>query len=152
MGKNKDKKNKAADTSADLGFAKPSEASAGGDGWKISKDENLGKLFLFTPLRVDQHPSFNDKSKLEDHIVADIVEVNKKDPAASELHSDAWVFPKYIQGSLREYAGKRRVLGILTKKKDPKYGTMSWMLDDASSADVELAQAYLKSIDPFEQS
>lgn len=150
MGKNKDKKSKATDTAADLGFAKPSEASGGGDSWKLGEDENVGKLFLFTPLREEQvkTQAYGEKPA----IVADVVEIDEKDAAASENHSDVYIFQGYLRGSLKSFVGKRKVLGRLTKKKDPKHGTPSWQLDDASSADVELAQAYLKSIDPFEQS
>jgi hypothetical protein len=150
MGKNKDKKNKAADTSADLGFAKPSEASGGGDSWKVGEDDNVGKLFLFTPLREEtvKTNAYGDKPA----IIADVVEINEKDATESELHSDVYIFQGYLRKSLKSFVGKRKVLGRLAKKKDPKYGTPSWQLDDASSTDVELAQSYLKSIDPFEQS
>lgn len=150
MGKNKDKKSKAADTSIDQGFAKPSEASGGGDGWKLGEEDNIGKLFLFTPLREEtvETKAYGAKPA----IVADVVELDESDASASELHSDVYIFQGYLRGSLKSFVGKRKVLGRLVKKKDPKYGTPSWQLDDASNADVELAQAYLKSIDPFEQS
>lgn len=150
MGKNKDKKNKGTDAAADLGFAKPSEASGGGDGWKLGTDENVGKLFLFTPLREEtvKTAAYGEKPA----IIADVVAIDEDDAAASELHSDTYIFQGYLRGSLKSFVGKRKVLGRLAKKKDPKYGTPSWQLDDATSADVELAQAYLKSIDPFEQS
>lgn len=146
MGKNKDKKSKAADTTVDQGFAKPSEASGGGDSWKIGEEENVGKLFLFTPLREEQvkTQAYGEKPA----IVADVVELNEKNVSESELHSDVYIFQGYLRGSLKSFVGKRKVLGRLTKKKDPKYGTPSWQLDDASNADIELAQSYVKFTEP----
>ena len=157
MAKDKSKKNdsdkaeKKAKKGGDGSFAQPSEGTGGGDGWKISSDDNLGKLFLFTPKSIGQHPSYSDKTKSEDHIVADIVEINEKKPAESELHLDAWVFPRYLQGSLRGFVGERKVLGRLVKIKDPKYGTQAWQLEDVSEQDADAARSYLESVDPFKQ-
>jgi hypothetical protein len=151
MGKNKDKKSKATDAAADLGFAKPSEASGGDiDDWKLTKPEHIGKLFLFTPLREEKvaTKAYGEKPA----IIADVVLINEKDPAESEAHNDIYIFSGYLRGSLKSFVGKRQVLGRLAQREDAKYKTPSWQLDDASQSDIDLAHAYKKSIDPFEQS
>lgn len=99
MAKDKGKKDKGK-SSADE-FAKPSEAPAGGDGWKFEADENIGSLFLITPLREETHPSAFNEGELKTVIVCDIVELNEKKPAKSELHDDAWVFGGWTKGSLQ---------------------------------------------------
>ena len=54
-------------------FGKPSEAPAGGDGWRLEHEDNIGKLFLITPLRIkDDARGFEEK--IQEVIVADIVE------------------------------------------------------------------------------
>jgi hypothetical protein len=146
MGKNKDKKAKDdTTTTASAGFAKPSEG--GGDNWKIGTDENVGKLFLFTPLREEQvkTEAYGEKPA----IISDVVEINIDDPGESEEHSEVYIFQGYLRGSLKSFIGQRKVLGRLAKKKDAKYGTPSWQLEDASGVDIEAATAYLASIDPF---
>lgn len=144
------KKDKAAKGGDESGFAKPSEAPAGGDGYTLTTEENLGKLFLFTPLRVD---SMEDKFKpgeRKEIIVADVVEINEKKPEKSEEHSDVWIFAGYLRGALRGYVGERKVLGRLAQGK-PDRGNLPWILEDATKGDEALAVAYLESLDPFEQ-
>lgn len=146
----KSKSTKPAKSSSDDAFAKPSEAPAGGDGWKFATDENLGKLFLITPLRVDRAEDTFSKEPgaTKEVIVCDIVELNEKKPAKSEEHLEAWVFGGYLRGSLRGYVGERKVLGRLAQGK-PDRGNIPWILEDADSDDVEIAKEYLASVDPF---
>lgn len=139
------------------GFAKPSEAPAGGDGWNFeSKDgENLGKLFLITPLREEEHPDKFDKNGgTKKHIVADIVELDEKKPEKSELHEDVWVFGGYVRGALRGFIGEQKVLGRLQRDENNKKFKSTnepWYLDDADDDDTQVALDYLASVDPFKQ-
>lgn len=135
-------------------FAKPSEAPAGGDGWKFASDENDGELFLITPLREEEiADNFSKKGGTKNIIVADIVHLNEKKPAKSEEHEDAYVFGGWLMGSLRAYIGERRVLGRLAKTADKKSATgYVWKLEDADDADIEVAREYLASLDPFSTS
>ena len=148
MAKDKSKSNGADE------FAKPSEAPSGGDGWNLTDDDNRGALLLITPLRTEKVATkFSDEPK--EVIVADVVVLNEKKPAKSEEHENVFVFSGYVKGALRGYIGERRVLGRLvnaedtSKKKDR--GNYYWELEDADADDVEVARAYLASLDPFAQ-
>lgn len=143
MAKDKSKKSDAAD-----GFAKPSEAPAGGDGWKFADDDNLGKLFLITPLRAESGEDKYHPGEMKERIVADVVEIDEKKPAKSEEHSDVWIFQGYLKGALRGYIGERRVLGRLGKGPLDR-GNEPWILEDATKKDEAIAVAYLESVDPF---
>jgi hypothetical protein len=151
----KEKSTKAPKAAASDDFAKPSEAPSGGDGWNITSDETRGALMLITPLRIERTDDKFSKEPgaTKEVIVADVVVLNEKKPAKSEEHTDVWVFSGYLRGALRGYVGERKVLGRLTntedtsKKKDR--GNYYWELLDATDEEVEVAKAYLASIDPF---
>lgn len=142
MAKDKSKK------SNDDDFAKPSEAPAGGDGWKLADDDNDGELFLITPLRKETVTTaeYGDKEV----IVADVVAINTKKPAKSEEHEEVFVFGAWLQGAIRHAIGERRVLGRLDKAADKKSGRgYVWKLEDADDDDIDAAREYLASLDPF---
>jgi hypothetical protein len=148
----KDKGAKAPKSSpVDDEFAKPSDAPAGGEGWQFADDDNLGKLFLITPLRVDYIDDKFKPGEKKEIIVADVVAINEKKPEKSEEHAEVWVFQGYLKGSLRGYVGERRVLGRLVKGKTADRGNYPWMLEDADADDAAAARAYLASLDPFAQ-
>lgn len=141
MAKDKGKKNNDD-------FAKPSEAPAGGDGWKLADDDNDGELFLITPLRKETVATaeYGDKEV----IVADVVHINTKKPAKSEEHEEVFVFGAWLQGAIRHAIGERRVLGRLDKAADKKSGRgYVWKLEDADEDDIAAAREYLASLDPF---
>ena len=147
MAKDKSTKSKGGDD-----FAKPSDAPAtGGDGFKAESEDNVGKLFLITPLRVDSvsTDSYGDAEV----IVADVVVIDKKRPEKSEEHEGVYFFGGWTKGSLRGYIGERKVLGILgqdaSKTKSKAKGAFAWVLEDADEDDVAAARAYLDSVDPF---
>lgn len=147
------KKDKVEKTAGGSLFAAPSEAKGGGeDSWKFEDDANIGKLFLITPYREDEHDdSFNPGEKKK-HIVADIVELDESKPAKSELHSESWVFGGWTRGSLRSFIGERKVLGRLQRDQSKARGkNVPWVLVDATADDIEVAKAYLDSVDPFKQ-
>ena len=148
----KDKGKKTASNNDD--FAKPSEAPAGGGGWKLASDDNDGELFLITPLRKETVNTTEYGEK--EVIVADIVKLNEKKPEKSEEHEDVYIFQRYVQGALRGYIGERRVLGRLQNTEDTtgaksQGGGYYWELEDADADDVKVARAYLESLDPFAQ-
>lgn len=133
-------------------FAKPSDAPAtGGDGWKFETDDNVGSLFLLTPLRSQDVVGFENKEV--EVVVCDIVELNEKKPGKSELHENSFVFGGWAKGALRGYIGERKVLARLGRDKDKGKGSnAAWVLEDADADDIEVAKAYLAGVDPFEQS
>lgn len=141
MAKDKGKKSKIDDDD----FARPSDAPAGGDGWKITSDETRGKLMLITPLRLQDAETKEWGTK--EVVVADVVVIDEKHPERSEEHEEVFIFSGYLKGALKGYVGERRVLGRLqntedtTKKKDK--GNFYWELEDATKKDVEAARAYM---------
>lgn len=143
---------KSKSSGADEEFAKPSEAPATSDGWDFEDDEHIGDLFLITPLREEEHDdSFNPGEKKK-HIVADIVHINEKKPAKSELHEDAWVFGGWSRGSLRGFIGESRVVVRLNRDPSKKKGNnIPWVLLDPEESDYDKVREYLASIDPFKQ-
>lgn len=142
----KDKGKKTASNNDD--FAKPSEAPAGGDGWKFASDDNDGGLFLITPLRKETVNTTEYGEK--EVIVADIVHLNEKKPAKSEEHEEVFIFGAWLQGAVRAFIGERRVLGRLDKAADKKSGRgYVWKLEDADDDDIAVAREYLASLDPF---
>jgi len=127
------------------GFAKPSEAPAGGDGYRVETDEHLGDLFLITPLREQTVKGFEDADTQV--IVANVVAINEKKPEKSEEHDEVWIWAKWIQGSLRGYIGTDRVLGRLAQDKSKAKGkNAAWVLEDADDDDVETATKYLEYV------
>ncbi len=159
MAKDKGKK-KASKSTESNEFAKPSEAPAGGDSWSLTDGDekksgkNDGKLFLITPLRSEQHPDTFDKKNpgaTKEHIVADVVELNEKKPEKSKEHENVWIFGGWLMGAVRGRIDTgEKVLGRLDKSPDASSGTgYVWKLEDADDDDVEVARAYLKSLDPF---
>lgn len=158
MAKDKSKKKggKPADNDE---FGKPSDAPAGGDGWKLASDDTRGKLMLFTPLREEEVPAFGKAGQNGEKqmiVVADVVVLNEKKPEKSEEHEEVYVFQRYVQGALRGYIGERRVLGRLQNTEDTsgaksQGGGYYWELEDADADDIKIARAYLESLDPFAQ-
>ncbi len=143
MAKDKGKKSATSDD-----FAKPSEAPAGGDGWKFADDANDGELFLITPLRKETVNTTEYGEK--EVIVADVVLINTKKPAKSEEHEEVFVFGAWLQGAIRHAIGERRVLGRLDKAADKKSGRgYVWKLEDADDDDIDAARESLASLDPF---
>lgn len=132
-------------------FAKPSDAPAtGGDGWSFEDKENVGGLFLITPLREDTVET--KKYGTAEIVVCDIVELNEKKPAKSTLHTNVYVFGGWTKGALRGYIGERKVLGRLGQDAaKSKSSNPAWVLEDADDDDIEVAKAYLASVDPFSQ-
>lgn len=144
MAKDKSKKKDLAE-----GFAKPSDAPAGGDGWALTSDENRGKLMLITPLRIDHVDDKFSKEPgaVKEIVVADIVVIDEKHPERSEEHDEVFVFQGYLKGALKGYIGEARVLARLrntedtSKKKDR--GNYYWEFEDASKKDIALATEYM---------
>lgn len=130
-------------------FAKPSDApSTGGDGFKFETDDNVGSLFLITPLRTQSVTT--EKYGEAEVVVCDIVELNEKKPAKSELHEEVFVFGGWTKGALRGYIGERKVLGRLGQDAaKSKSKTPAWVLEDADEDDIEVAKEYLANVDPF---
>ena len=152
----KDKKNKAEKASKGVAsddFARPSDAPAGGDSWKFTSEENVGKLFLIKPLRSEEHvDKFDKRGGMKEHIVADVVALDEKKPEKSEEHTNVWLFGGWIMGAVRGYIGERLVLARLAQEKDKGSATgYVWKLEDGDDDDVKVAKAYLESVDPFSQ-
>lgn len=149
----KDKSSKADKPSKSKGsdeFARPSEAPANVDGFKLESEDNIGELMLITPLREETVKGFNNQDAVV--IVADVVVLNRKKPEKSVEHENVFVFGGWTKGALRGFIGERRVLGVLGQDASKsKSSNPAWVLNDADDDDIDIATAYLASVDPFAQ-
>lgn len=143
----KDKSKKSGKGFADDSFGKPSDAPAG-DSWNLADDDNVGKLLLITPLRLQDVTtnSYGDKEV----VVADVVVIDEKKPAKSEEHEEVFVFGGWLKGALKGYIGERRVVARLRQEKDKSAGRgYVWKFEDGSEKDIAKVREYLASLDPF---
>jgi hypothetical protein len=131
------------------GFAKPSEAKGGGDGWNLT-EEAVDRLLIVTPLREDEVAT--EEWGTKPIIVANVVVVNEKKPEKSEEHLDVYIFGGYLRGSLRDYVGKQMVAARLVQGETKVKGNYPWLFEDANDAEEALCQAYLDSVKPFGKS
>lgn len=156
MAKDKGKKDKgnkggAAESGFSDEFGKPSEAPAGGDGFRLEDEENLGKLFLIAPLLV-KDDAVGFENKIQEVIVADVVVINEKNPAKSVEHRGVWIWGGWTKGALRGFVNKRRVPARLGQDKSKGRGkNAAWVLEDAGEKDITKIREYLASVDPFAQ-
>lgn len=153
MAKDKGKKDKGTKGGEGFSddFGKPSEAPAGGDGFRLEDEEHLGKLLLITPLRV-KDDAVGFENKIQEVIVADVVVINEKKPEKSEEHTGVWIWGGWTKGALRGFVNKRRVPARLGQDKAKGRGkNAAWVLEDASEKDIEKIREYLGSVDPFKQ-
>lgn len=154
MAKDKSKKDKGEKATKSGGFAKPSEAPSGGDGFNLQHEDNIGKLMIFTPLREKEVDDKFSKTAgaTKTIIVANVVVVDTKKPEKSEEHEDVYVYGGYVIGSLRPSIGKAMVLGRLRRdKKNKVLGSTNepWYLEDADADDEKAANDYIASLSPF---
>lgn len=128
-------------------FMKPSEAPAGGDGWKFSVEENIGALFVIEPL---EELEIEDKFKpgqMRKVINSNITEIDLEDPENdSETHEEVWVFPAWIMGAIRSSIGGGMVLGRLEQDSEKGQGkNAAWVIEDPDEEDQEAALKWLNS-------
>jgi len=155
MAKDKSKKNDSdkAEKKAKKGgdpFAKPSEAPSTSDAWRFEHADNLGKLFLITPYKEEEKEDKFKPGSTKSVIIADVVEINEKKPAESELHTNVWINGGWTKGSLRGFIGEQKVLARLGQGPLDR-GNKPWTLEDATEDDKAPALSYLESVDPFKQ-
>lgn len=127
-----------------MSFVKPSEAPAS-DGWKFSTDENIGSLFVFEPKEEKEVDTDWGPKKI---IVADVTEIDLENPVdGSETHEDVYIFPAWVQGSIRAaIADEGMVLGRLQQDADKGQGrNAAWVIEDADAEDEEAAVAWLNA-------
>lgn len=127
-----------------MSFAKPSEAPAS-DGWKFSTEENIGSLFVFEPKEEKEVDTDWGEKTI---IVADVTEIDLENPVDdSETHEDVYIFPAWVQGSIRHaIATGEKVLGRLQQDADKGQGrNAAWVIEDADDEDIEAATAWLNA-------
>lgn len=126
-----------------MSFAKPSEAPAS-DGWKFSVEENIGGLFVIEPKEEGEIENQFGPG-MSKYIEADVTEIDLDNVEESETHESVWIFPAWIQGSIRHaIADGGMVLGRLQQDADKGRGNnAAWVLEDADDEDIEAATAWL---------
>jgi hypothetical protein len=109
-------------------------------GDKIDFDQLIGRLLLIYPkqLKTDIATSFGEK----DCLVADVVVLDG--PTAGEQLHDAFIFPGYMIGQLKDYVGNPNpALGRIGKGEAKPGKQAPWKLQDFTPADEQIAVAYL---------
>lgn len=127
-----------------MSFAKPSEAPASSE-YKFSVEENIGSLFVIEPKEEKEVDTEHGEKKV---IVSTVTEIDLENPVDdSETHDDVWVFPAWIQGSIRHaIADGGMVLGRLQQDADKGKGrNAAWVLEDPDEEDIEAATAWLNA-------
>lgn len=124
-------------------FVNPSEAPSGGDGWKFSVEENIGSLFVLEPKEEIEIDTDWGKKKV---IVTDVTEIDLDDPEDSETHEEVYIFPAWVQGTIRSSIPDGMVLGTLGQDADKGQGrNAAWVLEDPDEEEVEAATEWLNS-------
>lgn len=153
MGKKSEKKAKPTFEADDV-FANPSEAPASGDSWRLTTEENIGRLFVIRPLRSEEKDDSYKPGEKKEVIVTDIIEIDENDPASSVEHSEVWVWQGWLKGSLRGFIpkdGKKGSLVVarLGKSEKADRGNYPWIWVDGTADDKKLAAAWHAAQDPF---
>jgi fumarylacetoacetate (FAA) hydrolase len=107
----KDKGKKKGDGFSDE-FGKPSEAKGGGDGWRLEHEDNIGDLFLISPLREDDFTSeeYGIDLEAEVAVITDDVPMGTG-PAEARAHIllltlvNDWSLRNLIPGELQKGFG-----------------------------------------------
>jgi hypothetical protein len=121
-----------------------------GSGGNFVAADVVGELLLIKPLALEE--DIVTANGTSDAIRADIVVLDRKKPAKSELIEGGLIFQKVLQGQLRQSLNKgSRVVGTLVKDEASKKAGQSapYRLTEPSDEDIQVARAYLDSLDPL---
>lgn len=161
----KDKSKKAAEpeskkkgkADAEPEAKKKSKASVGGlvgpgSGGNFVAKDHVDQLLLITPIELVEGMMTSASKNPTDAVRADIVVLNKKKPEKSEEIMGGLIFGKVLQGQLRDslVKGSRVVGTMIIDEASKKVGQNApYRLVAPSDADIEIAQAYLDSVNPL---
>lgn len=140
----KDKPAKATSSGADIGISGP------GTGGTFVAADQVDELLLITPISLEEDVVTTNGTS--DAIKADIVVLNKNKPGKSVEIAGGLVFQKVLQGQLQDALRNRtRVCGtLIVDHASKKAGqTAPYRLTAPSDADIEVAKAYLDSLNPL---
>lgn len=146
-GKKKDKgaepKSESTTSGNDYGLGGPASG-----GQFVPKD-HVDELLLITPHEIREvSTTYGDSEAVE----ADIVVLNPKKPADSEVIDNGLIFGKVVIGQLRQAVQNRtRVVGTLIEDtaSQKKGQSAPYRLTAPSDSDIEAAKGYLDSLDPL---
>lgn len=147
-GKKKDKAAKPSGGSNDYGLAGPG-SSAPSDEDRFNIGDHVNQLLLVTPR---QKKEVTTEYGTNEVVEADVVALDKADPANSKDYPGAWIFAAIVQNQLAEAMGKgSRVVGTLILDEAMKKPGKSapYRLTAPTDQDIDVAKRYLDSLDPL---
>jgi hypothetical protein len=121
-----------------------------GSGGNFVAAEVIGELLLITPTALEE--DVVTANGTSDAIRADIVVLDKKKPARSEVIEGGLIFQKVLQGQLRDSLAKgTRVVGTLIQDEASKKAGQSapYRLTAPTDADIDVARQYLDALNPL---
>ncbi len=122
-------------------FATP---SAPGDGIKWADHKGALLLIEVTGFQAGIHTSFGEADAVEANITV-------LDGPGKDAHYDsALIFPKLLVSQTKNATGQK-VLGRLGQGQQKPGQSPPWLLEEASAADVQLAEAWVKQHQPTVQ-
>lgn len=148
-GKKKDKGDKAPKEKPKPGAGDLVGPGSGGN--FVAKDL-VGELLLITPTELVEDMVTSASKDPSDAIRADIVVLDKKKPAKSDVIEGGLIFQKVLQGQLRDSLAKgTRVVGTLIQDEASKKAGQSapYRLTAPTDADIDVARQYLDALNPL---
>lgn len=121
-----------------------------GSGGNFVAKDVIGELLLITPTALEE--DVVTANGTSDAIRADIVVLDRKKPAKSEVIEGGLVFQKVLQGQLRDSLAKgTRVVGTLIQDEASKKAGQSapYRLTAPSDEDIQVARQYLDTLNPL---
>lgn len=121
-----------------------------GSGGNFVAKDHVDRLLLVTPTALEE--DIQTANGTSDAIRADIVVLDRKKPAKSEMIDGALIFQKVLQGQLRDSLAKgTRVVGTLIVDESTKKPGQSapYRLTAPSDEDIQVAKAYLETVNPL---
>jgi hypothetical protein len=142
----KEKKDKGAASGkgGDYGLTAPSAGDL------FNNRENADELLLLSVTEVVEGMVTSASKDPTDAIKADVVVLNKKNPADSRTYSDSLLFGRVLVGQLKPRVGTRVVGTLIEDVASKKQGQNApWRLTAPSDDDIQVATKYLDSLNPL---
>lgn len=149
-GKKKDKAAEPKSSNDGYNLVGATTAAPREDGDRFVTKDHVNELLLITP--TEHVESIETVNGTKEAIRANIVVLDPTKPAKSETFDDALLFAGYVIGQLRPAlnAGNRVVGTLIVDTANQKRGQNApYRLSAPSDADVDVAKAYLDSLNPL---
>jgi len=111
---------------------------------KIIAEENIGRLFMITPLSVEKDvPTVLGST---DALLADVVILDESGAGKHQEYPNSFLFQRVLIGSLRGSIGKDMpVLGVLGRGEASEGKSKPWVIKPPSQAQIDIGLRYWDS-------